>query len=49
MEETDFNTEIKGVNRFTENARKIISNGYQIAVEHGYNEYFAIHMFWALL
>ncbi len=49
MDETDFNTEIKGVNRFTENARKVISNGYQIAQEHGYTNYFAIHLFWALL
>lgn len=41
--------DIKGINRFTINARRIISEGYKIALENKAYEYLPIHLFLALM
>ncbi len=41
--------DIKGVNRFTINARRIIGEGYRIALENKAFEYMPIHLFLSLM
>ncbi len=45
----NFETNTRGVNRFTINARKAIDQGFSIAKEFNYKEYLAIHLFYILL
>ncbi len=42
-------SDTKGFNRFTQNARSVIGQGYDTAKRYGYNEYKIIHIFYALL
>lgn len=49
MNEKDNIDSIRGFNRFTKNAKKIITEGYKVAKNYGYDEFKVIHIFYVLL